>query len=88
MFDELRELYQEVILDHSRNPRNLRQPADGNRQALCNNPLRGAVLTVVAPFSSSHHRNPWILDQRWSAIASHTRTAGYCNWPLSLERME
>jgi nitrogen fixation NifU-like protein len=46
MLDELRELYQEVILDHGRNPRNLRQPADANRQALGNNPLCGDILTV------------------------------------------
>ena len=46
MFDELRELYQEVILDHGRNPRNLRQPADANRKALGNNPLCGDILTV------------------------------------------
>jgi nitrogen fixation NifU-like protein len=46
MFDELRELYQEVILDHGRNPRNLRQPADANREALGNNPLCGDILTV------------------------------------------
>ena len=46
MFDELRELYQEVILDHGRNPRNLRQPADANREALGNNPLCGDILSV------------------------------------------
>lgn len=53
MFDELRERYQEVILDHSRNPRNLRQPADGNRQALGNNPLCGAVLTVLLALATT-----------------------------------
>jgi nitrogen fixation NifU-like protein len=46
MFDELRELYQEVILDHGRNPRNLRHPDNANCVALGNNPLCGDVLTV------------------------------------------
>jgi nitrogen fixation NifU-like protein len=46
MLDELRELYQEVILDHGKNPRNLRQPADANCQAVGHNPLCGDMLTV------------------------------------------
>ena len=46
MLDELRELYQEVILDHGKNPRNLRQPADATCQALGHNPLCGDMLTV------------------------------------------
>ena len=46
MFDELRELYQEVILDHGRNPRNHRHPADANRQAHGNNPICGDTLMV------------------------------------------
>jgi nitrogen fixation protein NifU and related proteins len=44
--DELRELYQEVILDHGRNPRNFRRPADSNRRAEGDNPLCGDRLTV------------------------------------------
>ena len=44
--DELRELYQEVILDHGRNPRNCRHPADCNRMAEGDNPLCGDQLTV------------------------------------------
>ena len=30
---DLRELYQSVILDHNKAPRNLRRPADANRAA-------------------------------------------------------
>ena len=44
--DELRELYQEVILDHGRNPRNFRRPDDSNRRAEGDNPLCGDRLTV------------------------------------------
>lgn len=46
MMDELRELYQEVILDHGRNPRNHRCPPDANRLAHGNNPICGDMLTV------------------------------------------
>jgi nitrogen fixation NifU-like protein len=41
MSDELNELYQEVILDHSRRPRNFGKPTDANRSAEGNNPLCG-----------------------------------------------
>ncbi|MEM7119691.1 MAG: Fe-S cluster assembly sulfur transfer protein SufU [Pseudomonadota bacterium] len=44
--DELRELYQEVILDHGRNPRNFGHPPSCNRQADGDNPLCGDQLTV------------------------------------------
>jgi len=43
---DLRELYQEVILDHSRQPRNFRRPAGANREARGDNPLCGDKVTV------------------------------------------
>ncbi len=43
---ELRDLYQELILDHGRHPRNLRKMAAPNREALGNNPLCGDRVTV------------------------------------------
>lgn len=46
MTDELRDLYQEVILDHGKNPRNFRHPAEANREAHGHNPLCGDRLTV------------------------------------------
>ena len=46
MMDDLRELYQEVILDHSRNPRNCRHPEDATCHARGNNPLCGDQVTV------------------------------------------
>ncbi len=46
MLDDLRELYQEVILDHGRNPRNHRRPEDANRHAQGNNPICGDTLAV------------------------------------------
>jgi nitrogen fixation NifU-like protein len=46
MSAELRELYQEVILDHTRNPRNLRELPGANRKAEGFNPLCGDKATV------------------------------------------
>ena len=46
MLDELRELYQEVILDHGRNPRNHRRPEESNRHAHGHNPMCGDVVAV------------------------------------------
>jgi nitrogen fixation NifU-like protein len=43
---DLRELYQEVILDHSKRPRNFRALPDANRRAEGHNPLCGDRATV------------------------------------------
>ncbi len=45
MFD-LKALYQEVIIDHNRRPRNCRKLADADRRADGFNPLCGDKLTV------------------------------------------
>jgi nitrogen fixation NifU-like protein len=45
---DLRELYQEVILDHYRQPRNLRALPDANRRADGYNPLCGDRVTLYA----------------------------------------
>jgi nitrogen fixation NifU-like protein len=42
----LRELYQEVIAEHNKNPRNFRWMKDANRIAIGINPLCGDKLTV------------------------------------------
>jgi len=46
MFDELGELYQQVILDHSRSPRNYRPMASATALAQGRNPLCGDQVTV------------------------------------------
>ncbi len=43
---ELNELYQEVILDHNKNPRNFREIENPDKQADGNNPLCGDQLKV------------------------------------------
>jgi nitrogen fixation NifU-like protein len=44
--DDLRELYQEVILDHSKRPRNFHAMPEANRSAVGHNPLCGDRVTV------------------------------------------
>jgi nitrogen fixation NifU-like protein len=44
--DDLRELYQEVILEHVKNPRNKRTPADANRHAQGHNPICGDAVII------------------------------------------
>ncbi len=43
---ELSELYQEIILDHNRSPRNFRILEDADSQAIGHNPLCGDQITV------------------------------------------
>ena len=45
MYD-LDDLYQEVIMDHNRRPRNFRKPSDTNRQVDGFNPLCGDQMTL------------------------------------------
>ncbi len=46
MFDDLRDLYQEVIFDHNRNPRNFRVMDNPDREVDGFNPLCGDRLTL------------------------------------------
>lgn len=46
MFDDLRDLYQEVIFDHNRNPRNFRVIEQADRTVEGFNPLCGDRLTL------------------------------------------
>ena len=45
---DLRELYQTVILDHNKSPRNAKRPEGANREAHGDNPLCGDKITVYA----------------------------------------
>ncbi len=57
MNDSLRELYQEVILDHSKNPRNFRVPEGASRQAKGYNPLCGDRITLFVEVEGGVVRN-------------------------------
>ena len=46
MTADLRDLYQEVILDHNKRPRNFRKMEDADRKADGHNPLCGDKVTV------------------------------------------
>ena len=46
MFEELRDIYQEVILDHGKNPRNFRRIEDATCYAHGNNPVCGDTLVI------------------------------------------
>jgi nitrogen fixation protein NifU and related proteins len=46
MLDDLRDLYQEVILDHGKNPRNFGHAAGANREAKGENPMCGDKFVV------------------------------------------
>ena len=48
MLDDLTELYQQVILDHSKSPRNFHKLAGANRTAQGHNPLCGDSYTIYA----------------------------------------
>lgn len=51
MSSELRDLYQEVVIDHSKKPRNFRKPEGANRSAEGINPLCGDEITVYLKLS-------------------------------------
>lgn len=46
MLDDLRQLYQDVILDHGRSPRNFRKLADATAHAHGHNPMCGDTIDV------------------------------------------
>ena len=50
--DNLRDLYQEMILDHNRKPRNFCKIEGANRQAEGYNPLCGDHITVYVQFEN------------------------------------
>ena len=52
MFDDLRDLYQEVILDHGKSPRNFRPLENPSCLAHGNNPLCGDMLVVYLTLDS------------------------------------
>jgi len=49
---DLRDLYQQVIMDHKKNPRNFREIVDANHMAHGNNPLCGDALVVYVKLNN------------------------------------
>jgi nitrogen fixation NifU-like protein len=69
MSDELRELYQEVILDHGRNPRNFRHPPAATCEAKGFNPLCGDELTVYLEVDDKGQVRDAAFEGRGCAIS-------------------
>lgn len=69
MDDDIRELYQEVILDHGKNPRNFRHPVDANREAHGNNPLCGDRITVYVTLGADGRIDDAAFEGRGCAIS-------------------
>lgn len=67
--DALRELYQEVILDHGRNPRNLRHPEDATCTAQGYNPMCGDKVTVYLSLDESGIIQDAAFEGRGCAIS-------------------
>jgi nitrogen fixation NifU-like protein len=54
MLENLRELYQEVVFDHNRNPRNFRAIEDADRKIEGFNPLCGDRITLYLKLDGDH----------------------------------
>jgi nitrogen fixation protein NifU and related proteins len=67
---DLRDLYQEVILDHGRSPRNFRHPADANREARGDNPMCGDRLTVYLKLGQGDIIEDAAFEGRGCAIST------------------
>ena len=67
---DLRELYQEVILDHGKRPRNFRHPADANRAAKGDNPLCGDKVTIYLKLSPAKVIEDVAFEGRGCAIST------------------
>ncbi|MBT3551680.1 MAG: SUF system NifU family Fe-S cluster assembly protein [Rhodospirillaceae bacterium] len=69
MDDDIRALYQEVILDHGKNPRNFRHPDDAPLEAHGNNPLCGDKLTVYVRLGEDKKIEDAAFEGRGCAIS-------------------
>ena len=69
MDDMMRDLYQEVILDHGKNPRNFRHPENATCKADGNNPLCGDQLTVYANVGDDQTIKDVAFEGRGCAIS-------------------
>lgn len=69
MFDDLRDLYQEVILDHGKRPRNLRKPDDVTCHADGVNPLCGDQVTVYLKVDDNNIIQDAAFEGRGCAIS-------------------
>jgi nitrogen fixation NifU-like protein len=69
-FGDLRDLYQEVILDHGKHPRNHRHPPDANHEARGDNPLCGDRITVYLTMGEDGVIHDVAFEGRGCAIST------------------
>jgi nitrogen fixation NifU-like protein len=67
---DLRELYQEVIFDHNRNPRNFGRPARVDRSSEGFNPLCGDRLTLYLAFDPTGRVSEAAFEGQGCAIST------------------
>lgn len=70
MFDDLRDLYQEVILDHGRKPRNFRRLEDATRIARGDNPLCGDRIELFLKLGAEDRIDDATFQGRGCAIST------------------
>ena len=69
MLGDLRELYQEVILEHGKHPRNRGQLKDANRHAFGHNPMCGDALVVHLVVDEEHRIRDVAFEGEGCAIS-------------------
>jgi nitrogen fixation NifU-like protein len=69
MFDDLRDLYQEVILDHGRRPRNARRLAEFDATAKGDNPMCGDRIQVWLKYGADGRIAETGFEARGCAIS-------------------
>ena len=69
MLDALRDLYQEVILDHSRAPRNHRRPPAADRRVEGYNPLCGDMLTLYVNLNGEERITDAAFEGKGCAVS-------------------
>ena len=62
---ELRDLYQEVILDHCKAPRNFKTPPEVTHEADGRNPLCGDTFTVFVSVLDGRIKDIGFQGHRW-----------------------
>ena len=60
----LKELYQEIILDHGKNPRNLRKTENFNKDAKGHNPLCGDKVHVYLKLDEDKKVQEYVDDSQ------------------------
>jgi nitrogen fixation NifU-like protein len=79
-FGDLRDLYQEVILDHGRKPRNFRRLEDADRTSRGDNPMCGDRMELFLKMTPDGHIADAAFQGRGCAVSMGVGPA----WPAVL----